>query len=63
MAIEVENQRVYSVTIKMTDIDYCIICGNPVNFETDPSVCSEQCKYWFEVEVAFNRAAKKGCSQ
>lgn len=43
----------------MDEIDYCVICGKKVPLEKDPSVCSDQCLYWFEVEVEFNRAAKE----
>lgn len=36
----------------------CIYCGGYLHAGKYPPLCSEYCKYWFEVEVAFNKMAK-----
>lgn len=44
-----------AIIIRMTELDYCIVCGKPVALNTDPSVCSEDCLEMYEYEVAFNK--------
>lgn len=47
------------ISKRMTELDYCVVCGRPVPLERDPSICSGYCLEVYEAEVAFNKAVKK----
>lgn len=45
--------------IKMTDVDKCLMCGEYIGFGNDPAVCSDDCDYWLQIEIEFDKQARK----
>lgn len=49
-----------TTTIKMTDVEHCLICGEYIGKGNDPALCnSKHCLEVFECEVSFNKFTKE----
>lgn len=50
-----------NIRIPMYEVTTCLICGVKIGPGNDPAICDQEyCQYWFNVEINFNEAVKKG---